>query len=96
MYHSESLIHCCNNLSQSVLSQPGSYELKLVVTDDDGDTDEFLLSLTLKQDSEIKEDASFSAIIVGSISIIVILILISLIFTVKKSNGDFKLPKWKN
>jgi hypothetical protein len=68
----------------------------LVVTDDDGDTDEFLLSLTLNQDSEINEDASFSAIIVGSISIIVILILISLIFTVKKSNGDFKLPKWKN
>ena len=95
-YIDESLIHSGNNLSQSVLSQPGSYELKLVVTDDDGDTDEFLLSLTLKQDSEINEDASFSAINVGSISIIVILILISLIFTVKKSNGDFKLPKWKS
>ena len=92
----ESLIHSGNNLSQSVLSQPGSYDIELVVTDDDGDTDEYLLYLTLKQHSEINEDASFSAIIVGSISVIVIVILISLIFTVKKSNGDFKLPKWKN
>ena len=95
-YLDESLIYSGNNLSQSVLSQPGSYELKLIVTDDDGDSDEYLLSLTLKQYSETNEDASFSPIIVGSISFIVILILISLIFTVKKSNGDFKLPKWKN
>ena len=95
-YLDESLIHSGNNLSQSVLSQPGSYDLKLIVTDDDGDTDEYLLSLTLKQHSEIKEDASISAVILGSISVIVILILISLIFIVKKSDGDFKLPKWKN
>ena len=95
-YLDETLIYSGNNLSQSVLTQPGSYELKLIVTDDDGDSDEYLLSLTLKQYSETNEDASFSPIIVGSISLIVFLILISLIFTVKKSNGDFKLPKWKN
>ncbi len=95
-YIDESLIHSGNNLSQSVLSQPGSYDLILVVTDDDGDTDEFLLSLTLKQDSEINEDASFNAVIVGSISVIVVILLISLIFILKKPNGDFKLPKWKN
>jgi hypothetical protein len=95
-YLDESLIYSGNNLSHSVLSQLGSYELKLIVTDDDGDSDEYLLSLTLKQYSETNEDASFSPIIVGSISFIVIIILISLIFTVKKSNGDFKLPKWKN
>ena len=95
-YIDESLIHSGNNLSQSVLSQPGSYDLILVVTDDDGDTDEFILSLTLKQDAEINEDASFNAVIVGSISVIVVLLLISLIFILKKPNGDFKLPKWKN
>lgn len=95
-YIDESLIHSGNNLSQSVLSQPGSYDLILVVTDDDGDTDEFLLSLTLKQDSEINEDASFNAVIVGSISVIVVILLISLIFILKKPNSDFKLPKWKN
>ena len=95
-YLDESLIYSGNNLSQSVLSQPGSYELKLVVTDDDGDSDEYLLSLTLKQYSETNEKASFSPIIVGSISVMVIIILTLLIFTVRKSNGDFKLPKWKN
>ena len=95
-YLDDSLIYSGNNLTQSVLSQPGSYELKLIVTDDDGDSDEHLISLTLKQYSETNEDASFSPIILGSISVIVIILLISLIFTVKKSNGDFKLPKWKN
>lgn len=95
-YLDESLIYSGNNLSQSVLSQPGSYELKLMVTDDDGDSDEYLISLTLKQYSETNEDVSFNPIIVGSISFIVIIILTSLIFTVKKSSGDFKLPKWKN
>ena len=47
-YLDETLIYSGNNLSQSVLTQPGSYELKLIVTDDDGDSDEYLLSLTLK------------------------------------------------
>jgi len=52
--------------------------------------------LTLEQDSQTSDDASFSPVIVGSISFIAIMFLISLIFTLNKSNGEFKLPKWKN
>ncbi|MDG1548686.1 MAG: hypothetical protein P8Q94_01420 [Candidatus Poseidoniaceae archaeon] len=95
-YIDDSMIYSGKNLSQSVLSKPGSYEIKLIITDDDGDKDEYELLLTLKQDSETREDASFSPVIVGSISLIAILLLISLIFTLNKSNGEFKLPKWKN
>ena len=95
-YIDDSMIYSGKNLSQSVLSKPGSYEIKLIITDDDGDKDEYELLLTLKQDSETSEDASFSPVIVGSISLIAILLLISLIFTLNKSNGEFKLPKWKN
>ena len=95
-YIDDSMFYSGKNLSQSVLSKPGSYEIKLIITDDDGDKDEYQLLLTLKQDSQTSEDASFSPVIVGSISFIAILLLISLIFTLNKSNGEFKLPKWKN
>lgn len=95
-YIDDSMFYSGKNLSQSVLSKPGSYEIKLIITDDDGDKDEYQLLLTLKQDSLTSEDASFSPVIVGSISFIAILLLMSLIFTLNKSNGEFKLPKWKN
>lgn len=95
-YVDDSMIYSGKNLSQSVLSKPGSYEINLIITDDDGDKDEYQLLLTLKQDSQTSDDASFSPVIVGSISFIAIMFLISLIFTLNKSNGEFKLPKWKN
>ena len=95
-YIDDSMFYSGKNLSQSVLSKPGSYEIKLIITDDDGDKDEYQLLLTLKQDSQTSEEASFSPVIVGSISFIAILLLMSLIFTLNKSNGEFKLPKWKN
>ena len=95
-YIDDSIIYSGKNLSQSVLSKPGSYEIKLIITDDDGDKDEYQLLLTLKQDSQTSEDASFSPVIVGSISFIAILLLMSLILTLNKSNGEFKLQKWKN
>jgi hypothetical protein len=84
------------NLSQSELSKPGSYEINLIITDDDGDKDEYQFLLTLEQHTKTNENAAFSPVIVGSISFIAILILVSLIFTLKRSNGEFKLPKWKN
>ncbi|MBT4920332.1 MAG: hypothetical protein HON10_02970 [Euryarchaeota archaeon] len=95
-YVDESMIYSGMNLSQNVLSKPGSYEINLIITDDDGDKDEYQFLLTLEQYSETTENAAFSPVIVGSISFIAILILVSLIFTLKRSNGEFKLPKWKN
>jgi hypothetical protein len=95
-YVDDSMIYNGMNLSQSVFSKPGSYEINLVISDDDGDKDEYQFLLTLEQHSETSENAAFSPVIVGSISFIAILILVSLIFTLKRSNGEFKLPKWKN
>ena len=95
-YLEESVIHTGENLSKSVINQPGYYEIMLIVSDDDGAQDKFQLSLTLKQDSVTNEDTSFSPVILASISLIVILILLPLILTIKKNNGEFKLPKWKN
>ena len=90
------VIHTGKNLSKNVISQAGYYEIILIVSDDDGAQDTFQLSLTLKQDSATNDDASFSPVILASISFVVILISLSLIFTIKKNNGEFKLPKWKN
>ena len=95
-YLEESVIHTGENLSKSVINQPGYYEIMLIVSDDDGAQDKLELSLTLKQDSVTNEDTSFSPVILASISLIVILILLPLILTIKKNNGEFKLPKWKN
>ena len=95
-YHDGSVIHTGENLSKNVISQPGYYEIILIVSDDDGAQDTLQLSFTLKQDSTTNEDVSFSPVILASISFIVILISLSLILTIKKNNGEFKLPKWKN
>ena len=95
-YHDGSVIHTGENLSKNVITQPGYYQIILIVSDDDGAQDTLQLSLTLKQDSTTNEDASFSPVILASISFMIILISLSLILTIKKNNGEFKLPKWKN
>ena len=95
-YVDGSMIHNGMNFSQNVLSKPGSYDIELLITDDDGAEDGYQFTLTLKPYYETSEEASFSPVIVGSISFITIIILLLLIITLKKSNGDFKLPKWKN
>ena len=68
------VIHTGKNLSKNVISQAGYYEIILIVSDDDGAQDTFQLSLTLKQDSATNDDASFSPVILASISFVVILI----------------------
>ena len=95
-YHDGSVIHTGENLSKEVITQPGYYEIILIVSDDDGAQDTLQLSLTLKQDSTTNEDAYFSPVILASISFIIIIISLSLILIIKKNNGEFKLPKWKN
>ena len=95
-YHDGLVIHTGENLSKNVITQPGYYEIILIVSDDDGAQDTLQLSLTLKQDSTTNEDTSFSPVILASISFIIILISLSLIITIKKNNDEFKFPKWKN
>lgn len=86
------VVHSGANLSHEYLSIPGDYQLILEVTDTDGAISHSTINLGLYTIDETTS-ASNNTILIASISVI-LLLLLSIGYRLRKPDSSFNLPKW--